>query len=477
LSRFGDQVSPRRLEVAARRLCATLAAAFMCLRAPGAGADDAAPPAAARAPDLATAPNDPLAVAGLERPARPRGYGGRAVANAILVGPRLLIDYTFKGVEVAANLVTDRQLIPRYRELFGSPRGDLYVFPTLFAETGSPASVGARMIFDSPRFLSSQRVGFGGPRQVESETRVVLKGTLADHPSVLSLEAHYQLEDDLDYDGIGVVPRSDPRNRFVVGTPFERGTYTERRVRFLASGGLRLSDLLELLVSTSLYRRQTEPDPTEERTSVAEVFEPGSIPGLTTASPFVSYSEVAARIDTRRLRNRPSPGWHVESYVGGARSLPGDFTISYMRLGLRAGVGVPVRRRTNVFTLRLSIDGVTPLSGTVLPFVEYEHPREFRGFDTRRDHVAILGAADYTWQLVPVLGLRLFVDAVTFAPSLSAVGIEQLQNVRLAGGFGFDVFTGTNTLASFVTSASGDGVRVVASFGAPESHGDRQHRR
>jgi hypothetical protein len=429
------------------------------------------------APALVTAPNDPLAIAGLERPASPRGYGGRALANAILVGPRLLIDYTFKGVEVAANLVTDRQLVSRYRELFGSSRGDLYVFPTLFAETGTPASVGVRMIFDSPRFVSSQRVGFGGPRQVESETRVVLKGALADHPSVLSLEAHYQLEDDLEYYGIGVVPRSDPRNRFVSGTPFDYGYYTERRVRFLASGGVRLGDNLELLVSTSLYRRQTEPAVPDEPASVATVFEPGSISGLTTASPFVSYSEVAARIDTRRMRNRPSPGWLFESYVGGARSLPGASTVAYMRLGLRAGVGIPVRRRTNVFALRLSIDGVTPLSGTELPFVEFEHPSEFRGFDTRRDQVAILGSADYAWQLVPVLGMRLFVDAVTVAPSLRAVGVEQFQNLRLAAGFGFDVFSGSNTLASLATSASGDGVRVVATFGAPVSHGDRQHRR
>lgn len=465
-------MAPARHGVCANaRLVASVVGIGASLFAARAAAGDEAP----SLPPLA--PNEPAAISGIERPARPRGYAGRALADALLVVPRNLIDYTFRGVEVAANLVTDRQLVPRYRELFGSPRGDLYVFPTLFAETGTPASVGARMIFDSPRFVTSQRIGYGGPRQVEAETRLVLKGTLTDLPAVLSLESHYQLEDELEFYGVGLVPRIDPRNRFVAQTPHEYGLYTERRVRFLASGGVRLGDNLELLLSTSVYRRQPEPAPPSESASIAAVFEPGSVSGLTTASPFVSYSEVAARIDTRRLRNRPNPGFHLESYLGGAHAISRGPAVGYMRLGLRAGVGIPVRRRTNVFALRLAIDGVSAFPDTALPFVELSHQPEFRGFDSRRDHVSVLGSMDYTWLLAPALGMRLFVDGVTVAPSLGAMGIEQLQNVRLAAGFGVDVFAGGNTLANLSLAGSGDGVRFVASLGAPVIHGDRQHRR
>lgn len=420
-------------------------------------------------------PNDTTSISGIDEPARSPSDLGLEVASALLFVPRNVIDYAFRGAELAATLVTDRQLVPRYRELLGAPNAELFVFPTLFAETGAPASVGVRMIFDSPRIAASQRLGVGGRRQVESETRLVFKGRLARMPAVVSLETYYALTDSERFYGIGLVPRSDPRNRFIDGTPREFGYYTERRVRYLASGGLRLSDDVELLLSSSLYRRQLEPTESRESASVSAVFEPGSIPGLSTANPYVLYSEVAARMDSRRVRTRPSAGWVLESYAGAGRSMDAS-RAGFARMGARASYAAPVMRKSNLVTLAVALDGVAPFPGASLSFVELEHQAGYRGFDTRRDFVALLVSADYTWVLAPALGMRLFADAVTVAPSLRGFGVEELQNMRLALGLGLDAFAGDNTLASLGLSATGDGPRVFATFGPPVANGDRQHR-
>jgi hypothetical protein len=461
------------------RLCAV--AGLACVLAL-AGAADAEVPLEADEPTAPVPPktqasvsNEPAAISGIEEDAFVPNDVGRDVASALLYVPRNVIDYAFRGAELAATLVTDRQLVPRYRELFSTPSAHLYVFPTLFAETDAPVSVGLRMIFDSRRLAASQRIGFGGLHQIEAETRLVLKGAIGRMPAILSLESYYELADNRRFYGIGLVPRTDPRNRFMPNTPREFGYYTERRVRHLASGGLRLAENLELLVSTSLYRRQTETTPSRGDAAVSAVFEPGSIAGFSTDNPYMVYSEVAARFDSRRIRTRPSAGWLFESYVGGAHQLGGS-DLAYMRVGARAGMAVPVVRQSNLFALRLTVDGVAPAPRGTLPFVELEHQTEYRGFDTRRDRIAVLGSADYTWMLVPALGMRLFADALTVAPSLRSLGIEELQNMRFAFGLGLDAFSGTNTLASLGLSVSGDGLRAVATFGAPSTHGDRQHR-
>ncbi|MBM4358687.1 MAG: hypothetical protein FJ096_11340 [Deltaproteobacteria bacterium] len=458
-------------------LGALLGALAIAATARGEAAPEVDDPAAAsnrsRPPAV---PNDPVSIAGIEETDFDPSDVGLGIASGVLFVPRNVIDYAFRGADLAATLVNDRQLVPRYRDLFSTPSARLYVFPTLFAETDAPVSVGLRMIFDSRRIGASQRVGFGGLNQVEAETRLVLKGKLAELPAVLSLESYYELVDNRRYYGIGLVPRSDLRNRFVDGTPYEFGYYTERRVRHLASGGLRLSENIELLMSTSLYRRQLETTATRGAEAVTAVFEPGTIPGLSTANPYLVYSEVAARFDSRRIRTRPSPGWLFETYVGGAHPL-GGADLAYMRLGARAGFAKPVMRQSNLFALRFTVDGVTPAPGSELPFVELEHQTEYRGFDTRRDYLAMLSSADYTWLLAPALGMRFFADALTVAPSLRSFGAEQLQNMRLALGIGLDAFSGENTLASMVLGVSGDGVRFVATFGAPATHGDRQHRK
>jgi hypothetical protein len=426
-------------------------------------------------PKIKTPKTPPREVTGVEEPARHADDGWRSLGNGLLFLPRNAIDYLFRATELAASLVADNQIVPRYREIFGRPGMDFFVFPTLFAETGSASSIGLRMIFDSPRIAASQRLGYGGPEQVEVETRIVLKGRAKKVPYLISVEAYYKLQDKLEYHGIGIFPRLDDRNHFQPTTVHDFGYYVERRVRTTGSLGLRIARDLEIFLSTSIYRRQIRAMDSKEDQAIDRVFDPNSIAGLSPKNPFTSYSEGAVRFDTRRIRTRPSPGFLFEGYLGGAHSLSG-IPVAFMRIGTRVAGFIPIYRRTNLLSPRLVVDRVIPVGGAPLPFTELSRQPDYRGYDTRRDFISIVGSVDYTWQLVPALGMRLFVDAATVAPSVTQVSLEQFKHMRVAAGVGLDLFAGKSTLASLAFSGSTDGVRVVASIGVPSSYGDRQHR-
>jgi hypothetical protein len=459
------------------RLATRLLAVVVCAawahpaRAEEAGARQDLGQARAKSPHEA----GPLATTGIDEPARYPDEAGRAIGDWVFFLPRNVIDYTFRGTELAANLIADRQLVPRYREIFGTPGADFFVFPTLFAETGSASSIGLRMIFDSEHFATSQRLGFGGIHQVEAESRLVWKAQAGTLPYVISLESYYKLQDRLEYHGVGLTPRQDERNRFQPDTPFEFGLYTERRVRGLASLGLRLTSDLELFLSSSVYRRQIRNMDSARDEAIAAVFESGSVPGMSEDNPFTWYSELAARIDTRSLRTRSSPGLLFEGYGGAGQSLTGPRVV-FLRMGTRAAAYFPIYRRSNIISPRIVLDRIQPLNGLTLPFTELLRQPDFRGQDTRRDAVSLVGSLDYTWQLIPALGMRVFLDAATVAPGVTLIRREHLKNMRLAGGIGLDLFARTSTLASVGLSASQDGLRVVATVGSSSSYGDRQHR-
>jgi hypothetical protein len=388
--------------------------------------------------------------------------------------PRNVIDLLFRGTAAAANLVADEQLVPRYRELLGAPPGGvLLVYPTLFAETASPFSIGLRMLADTKRVATSHRIGFGGPHDVVTESRVIVKGGAA-LPAVLSLEFFYKLENDIEYHGVGITPRLDPRNHFRPGTPYDAGLYTEAHVRGIGSLGMRFGPQLEHFLSLSLARRQVEDSDDSGDEVLSQVFEPGTIPGVN-KNTWIAYAEMAMRYDSRPYRAKPSPGALVEAYAGGAHNTRGE-DVAFMRFGGRVAGFIPIYRRTNILSPRVVFDRLVPLGGLPVPFNELPRQPDFRGFDYRRDFVSIVGSVDYTWLLVPFMGLRLFLDAATVAPSLSEFRLENIEDMRYAGGFGVDLYTTQAQLARMQVAASGDGVQLHFSLGTPEGFGDRQHR-
>ncbi|HHH31325.1 MAG TPA: hypothetical protein ENK57_23670, partial [Polyangiaceae bacterium] len=405
-------------------------------------------------PDRAS-PDETLApdqiVTGIVTPGTEEGDGAREVGNVALWLPRNIIDYTFRGTAAAARFVADEQLVPRYRQWVGAPLdGNFFVFPTLFADTGSTFSVGARMITDSPRVTTSQRFAFGGPRDLVTESRVLFKGGLG-LPLALSLESYYEIESTKTYHGIGIRPITDPRNRFVPGNPNSDAEYLEQHTRGIVALGARLDPNFELFLSSSVYRRQIDDSPDSDKT-LNEVFVPGSVvgtnvPGRPSAGhdTWITYAEIAARFDNREFRGRPATGVLLEGYLGHGQSFQGE-PVNYARHGWRAAGFIPIYRRTNILSPRLVFDRLIPLGNTPVPFYELPRQPDFRGFDTRRDFISMVASIDYTWQLVSFMSMRAFVDGATVAPELDEITLDQLRHMRFAGGLGFDFYNRTAIL-------------------------------
>jgi hypothetical protein len=421
-------------------------------------------------------------VTGVVDPGTEDGDLGRDVGNALLWLPRNTIDYTFRGTSAAARFIADEQIVPRYRQWVGAPLdGNFFVFPVFFADTGSTASAGLRMISDSRYVTTSQRFGIGGPRDIVTESRVLFKGG-EDLPFAIAIEAYYEINSSKQYYGVGLRPGADPRNRFVSGNPNDRGRYVEKHARGIGTLGMRLSDNSELFLSTSIYRRQISDKPGAGDESLDEVFEPGSIPGAYVPGDgsagrrrWMTYSEMAARFDSRRFRGRPAPGALVEGYAGGAHSFNGE-PVAFMRVGWRVAGFFPIYRKTNILSPRLVVDRLLPLNNSEIPFNEIPQQPDFRGVDIRRDNLSMVMSLDYTWQLVTFMSMRTFIDAASVAPSVPDIGLTQLKNMRFAGGIGLDFYTATAIISQIAVSMSGDGPRLFFSLGNPEGFGDRQHR-
>ena len=121
-------------------------------------------------------------------------------------------------------------------------------------------------------------------------------------------------------------------------------------------------------------------------------------------------------------------------------------------------------------------DRLVPLSGLDVPFTQIPRQPDYRGFDTRRDYVSMVASLDYTWQLVPFMGMRAFLDLATTAPSVAAMGLEQIEDARYAAGLGIDFFSDTSEVARLAISTGPEGARLLLSIGVPDTYGDRQHR-
>jgi hypothetical protein len=440
------------------RSCAAVAAVTLTLSSLAARAQEQPPPVKRAI--------DPLKVSGVDRAASERGDFAREALGAVLWFPRQAIDYLYLATGAAAGVVQDQQIVPRVEELLNPRPGDIVIFPTAFAETGRAVNIGARMIATGRNVTTSLRGGFGGVDDVVGEAKISLVRRTP-LPSVLSLEGLADRRSDLQFLGVGETPETDPRNHFL-GAP-RAALYRERRSRAIVSLGIRPVPDVEIFLSSSLTRRNVDDEPSAGDAALARVFDRSTIPGAFTTST-IAYGEIAVRLDTRKERGKPSPGVLIEGYAGSGRGILGDAT-RFVRLGGRAAGFIPIYRRSNILSPRIVVDGLAPFGP--VPFAELTGEPEFRGFDTRRDHISIVYSLDYRYGFLRMFAARAFVDLSTVLPELGAIGHEA---PRFAAGVGLDVSSSSAELGRFAFAASPEGVRFLLSFGVPSGFGDRQHR-
>ena len=134
---------------------------------------------------------------------------------------------------------------------------------------------------------------------------------------------------------------------------------------------------------------------------------------------------------------------------------------------------LPFIRRTTILSPKIVVDGIAPLEAFGVPFKELVGQPTFRGYDNRRDFVSAVASVDYRWYLSRFVAARLFVDFAQVSPSIWELNLE---NVRWAGGFGFDLHTSTSEVGRVAIAAGPEGFRFLFAFGVPAHFGDRQHR-
>jgi hypothetical protein len=407
-------------------------------------------------------------VTGFERPPEDPGDTARDVGSALLFLPRQAVDFLFWSTSVAVGVIENEQVVPRAQQYVSASGGRIAVLPTAFIETGRPLNFGARMIADTGYAATSVRVGFGGIDSLVIEPRVAFQ-VFAPVRSVVTVEMLYERDTDIDYRGVGQEPSTDPRNLFVDGKQGAEARYFERKVRSIFGYAARLTEDLELAVSTSLTRRQVKD--VDDPNTMSAVFEAGSVPGALEET-WLLYTELAARVDTRPTRGRPSPGLRYEMYGGSAREAEGR-EVSFLRLGGRLAGFVPVARPTNIISSQIVLDTVKPLSNLAVPFSELPAQPDFRGLDNRRDFVSVVGSVDYRWLLAESFAARLFFDTALVAPELLELDPPE---TRWAAGVGFDLHSEEHEIGRLALSVSPEGLRFLLAIGVSNGYGDRQHR-
>lgn len=407
-------------------------------------------------------------VSGIETPAQHADDAGRDFANVLLFVPRHVADFLFWGTSVAVAVLENQQVVPRVQGFVSTPGGRLAVLPTLFVETGGVFSIGARMIADLGPVATGLRLGFGGVHSFEIEPRMTFR--LEVPLSTINVEGLYKQDNDLEYLGIGQTPERDPRNRFQPGQRGAEAQYFEERARWILGYAVRPAEVLELLASVSLDWRNVS-DAYDADVVLSDVFVPGTVVGP--LEPYrMLFAETAVRVDTRGTRGRPSAGFLGEAYAGGGRDTRGG-DIDLVRYGGRLAGFFPIYRTTNILSPRVVLDGVAPLYDTALPFTELTGQPDFRGLDTRRDLLSLVGSLEYRWLIVESVGMRLFGDTAVVAPDFENIDFAAL---RWALGMALDLHTNDSEIGQLGFSAAPDGVRLLFSLGVSTSYGDRQHR-
>lgn len=423
--------------------------------------DDADPP-------VVGSPSD---VAHREREARESSDTARGLAEAVLILPRSVVDLLFITTGAASGLLEDEQVVPRLKDTFFTEHHEIGVFPTAFVETGFAPNIGARMIASIDNFASTLRAGYGGPDTAVVESRLRLNGAHPT-PTVFSLEWLQERRTDLGFVGLGPDPLHDSRNLFRPGSTFATGAYRERRQRIIASLGFRAASDLEFIISNSYRARRVDDAPGSGAQALSEVFEPESIPGAD-GTTRVTYTEIATRVDTRVSRGPPATGAMVEAYGGLYKGVQLSDADAF-GAGARWAAYIPVYRVTNIISPRLAIDSIVPVGDAPLPFYDYVTASDFRGFDSRRDKVALVASLDYRWTLMKFIAARVFGDATNVAPDVQSLGLDQM---RYAWGLGFDLHSADAQLGRVAFAFSEGDIRLFFSLGvAPSGFGDRQHR-
>jgi hypothetical protein len=397
------------------------------------------------------------------------------IPRVLLFVPRYAVELAFQPVRGGLWVYERYQLGPRFRELFFNDAGTFGVYPTAFLETGFGLNAGARLVH-SDLFGSREslrfRASFGGRFRQSYAARLDSGDRFGDR-LVLSLRGEYHIRPKERFFGIGNADLADasmaPLPVDALTTDLAISTrFREHVGRVTSSAALRLTGALRTRLTAAWVRRTfADPDDADGETAISEAYLPMGVvdfgTGLSTA-----YGELEIDLDTRSVASPffstalPSRGWRLTGFVGAFRVL--DHTPRhFLRWGLDLQRYFDVYAHNRVVVLRLFAEGVTGGLDEV-PFVEL--PRLggndlLRGYPEGRfrDRVAVVGQAEYLWDLGRSFAGYLFVDGGRVWPEL---GDLALRDLRMGFGGGFQAHTMSQTMFRLQVASSIDGGLYVS---------------
>lgn len=357
----------------------------------------------------------------------------RRTLRGVLFVPKVAADVALSPLLLGAWAYDRYHLDELYYQVFFDDARKIGLIPTAAFESGFGINGGARFVdrdvFGAREHLSVEARFGGSDSQVY---KAALQSGDRFGPRLgLELDGQYERRPKDPFYGIGdhgnsVMPAApvDPK---VDPTAVET-RYRERIARVAGVIDLRVIGDFHLRSSSELTGRTFGPSDTG--VPIDTVYDPMALVGYGGGVRYL-YDELELRFDSRGRANRyePRPFYSVGSLaaVFAGWTHPFGDAPGYWRYGVDLQHFFRIADGPRVLALRLSGEAVSGALAEV-PFTEL--PRlggasELRGYPTDRfrDRVAMVGSAQYEWDLSGLVSASVFVDAGRVFGSLQEIGV------------------------------------------------------
>lgn len=405
-----------------------------------------------RPPEPQAEPTDEHTAAEVAHAPRPGEASGRTdggerdsllrdIAQGVLVVPRYVIEAVFAPVRGGLWLYENYRLGARFKRLTFDDTRTYGVYPTLYVNSDYGVTLGARFVhrnlFGAGEQLTA-RAGFGGEFDVVADTGLTTANRFAN--VVLHVRGQLERRAHDPFYGIGNADDAiEVRHR-------------DQVARVTSIVDLRARQNVIVRIAGALtdidYAAATSEPP------IDTVYDPAMLTGWPGTRNI--HGELQVRWDTREVaKTLAQRGTLVDAFVG--RIHPLEAGDDYWRYGGEASHFLPLGAGRSLAG-RLHVEAVTgeldDVAFTLLP--ELGGYALLRGYPARRfrDRAAVLGTAEYFWDVSSFALASLFVDAGRVYPSLADL---DLDHVRLGYGASLQLLRAGWFFAGVSVASSVDG--------------------
>lgn len=395
----------------------------------------------------------------------------RQVARGALFLPRMIVTAVQWPVRGAVWLYERYALRERYRRAFYNDARTFGIVPTVAYQTGAGILAGAHLIA-TDAFGERERLtldaAYGGTYQVRAAAWLG-SGRRFGRVRVIA-GGDFERFARLPFYGIGNADESPAPAMLVdplVDDTAVETHYRYQELRAVAAADLRVTDELHAIARAAITDLTYDRSTTEP--SIETIYDPAKLVGFTGGVRRL-YGELELRWDRRRIADprfettRYTTGWLARAFVGGSRPLGGAGS-AFARYGVDLEALLHVALGPRMLALRLYGEGVTgDLDEVPFSDLPYLGGDVLRGYQLARfrDRVAVVGTAQYTWDLSRHINAFVFVDAGRVFRSLADLTVDDL---RVGYGAGLELFGDTDFgIAATLASSSDGGVVVTAAL-------------